>query len=178
MAPPDGQFSAPRLRRTIVQDRERKNEGATRGLKRSPPLFCPSAFSSQPLAFLSRLPSFPLLPPPGRGTPIIFQLRQTFGRASPSAPLLMQRCRGREGDPGRPKGGRSAKAGADIARPTGPGRFAPMPRATRGGRGTAQYGRQLSRYRKAGCTGCRGLERFNFEKGETRGGGTAPPGPK
>ena len=22
------------------------------------------------------------------------------------------------------------------------------------------------------------LERFNFEKGETRGGGTAPPGPK
>ena len=131
-------FRPLRLRRTTVQDRERKNEGATRGLKRSPPLFCPSAFSSQPLAFLSRLPSFPLLPPPGRGTPIIFPLRQTFGRASPSAPLLMQRCRGREGDPGRPKSGRSAKAGAGIARPTGPGRFAPMPRATRGGRGTVQ----------------------------------------
>ena len=135
------------------------NEGATRGLKRSPPLFCPSAFSSQPLAFLSRLPSFPLLPPPGRGTPIIFQLRQTFGRASPSAPLLMQRCRGREGDPGRPKGGRSAKAGADITPATGRGRFAPMPHATRGGRGTANsrdYFRSTEKRGVRGCRGCRG----------------------
>ena len=156
MAPPDGQFSAPPPT-PDNSPRQGKNEGATRGLKRSPPLFCPSAFSSQPLAFLSRLPSFPLLPPPGRGTPIIFQLRQTFGRASPSAPLLMQRCRGREGDPGRPKGGRSAKAGADIAPATGRGRSAPTPHATRGGRGTAPSKRLLSRYRKKGSTGVQGV---------------------
>ena len=61
----------------------------------------------------------------------------TSGKAPPSAPPPMQRWRGREGDPGRPKGGRSAAAGADITPATGRGRFAPTPRATRGGRGTA-----------------------------------------
>ena len=57
----------------------------------------------------------------------------------PLPPLpLMQRWRGREGDPGRPQGGRSARAGADITRPERPGRSAPTPQATRGGRGTVQ----------------------------------------
>ncbi len=77
------------------------------------------------------------------------------GEDLPPTPLI-QRWRGREGDPGRPQGGRSAKAGADITRPTGPGRFAPMPRATRGGRGTVPLKRPFSRYRKRGVRGCRG----------------------
>ena len=49
------------------------------------------------------LPVGPSLPSPGRGTPF-------------ALPLL-QRWRGREGDPGRPEGGRNAAAGADITRP-------------------------------------------------------------
>ena len=71
----------------------------------------------------------------------------------------MQRWRGREGDPGRPQGGRSAAAGADITRPTGPGRFAPTPHATRGGRGTANSrdAFQVTAQRGVrGCRGCRG----------------------
>ena len=70
---------------------------------------------------------------------------------------LMQRWRGREGDPGRPEGGRSAAAGADITPATGRGRFAPMPHATRGGRGIALLKRQLSSYRQAGSTGVQGV---------------------
>ena len=61
--------------------------------------------------------------------------------------------RGREGDPGRPQGGRSAGAGADIARPQGAGRFAPTPLAPRGGRGTVCRKGHLPRSRIAGCTG-------------------------
>ena len=44
---------------------------------------------------------------------------------------LMQRWRGREGDPGRPKGGRSAAAGADITRPQAGKVRADAPRDTR-----------------------------------------------
>ena len=56
----------------------------------------------------------------------------TSGKAPPSAPPPMQRWRGREGDPVRPKGGRSAAAGADITPAT------PTPHATRGGQGTVR----------------------------------------
>ena len=47
------------------------------------------------------------------------------------SPQQMQRCRGREGDPGRPKGGRSAAAGADITRPQAGKVRADAPRDTR-----------------------------------------------
>ena len=43
----------------------------------------------------------------------------------------MQRWRGREGDPGRPQGGRSAAAGADITRPEAGKVRADAPRDTR-----------------------------------------------
>ncbi len=77
---------------------------------------------------------------------------------SPLPPLAADAaCRGREGDPGRPKGGRSAAAGADITPATGRGRFAPTPHATRGGRGTAQLKRQISRSRTKGSTGVQGV---------------------
>ena len=79
--------------------------------------------------------------------------------AHPPPPPLMQRCRGREGDPGRPEGGRSAAAGANITPATGRGRFAPMPHATRGGRGTANsrdYFRSTEKRGVRGCRGCRG----------------------
>ncbi len=69
----------------------------------------------------------------------------------------MQRWRGREGDPVRPQGGRSAAAGADITPATGRGRFAPTPRATRGRQGTVRLKRQFSRYRQAGSTGVQGV---------------------
>ena len=91
-------------------------------------------------------------------------LRPVFSRCGrlpaglrPPPKPLMQRWRGREGDPVRPQGGRSAAAGADITRPTGPGRFAPMPRAPRGGRGTVQFKRRLSGYRTKGSTGVQGV---------------------
>ena len=78
--------------------------------------------------------------------------------SSPLPPLAADAaCRGREGDPGRPQGGRSAAAGADITPATGRGRFAPMPHAARGGRGRAQLRRQISRSRKKGSTGVQGV---------------------
>ncbi len=55
-------------------------------------------------------------------------------RLTPSASAADAACRGREGDPGRPQGERSAAAGADITRTERPGRSAPTPRSTRGGR--------------------------------------------
>ena len=54
--------------------------------------------------------------------------RLTAARQGPLPPLAADAaCRGREGDPGRPQGGRSAAAGADITPATGRGRFAPTP---------------------------------------------------
>ena len=48
--------------------------------------------------------------------PDIFPLGLTSGRVTSSAPAVDAACRGREGDPVRPQGGRSAAAGADITR--------------------------------------------------------------
>ena len=98
--------------------------------------------------------------------PPVFRLHCRPARSLLSPLAADAACRGREGDPGRPQGGRSARAGADIAPATGRGRFAPMPHATRGGRGTAQFKRQISRSRTKGSTGCRG-ERVSFLKGNT-----------
>ena len=98
--------------------------------------------------------------------PPVFRLHCRPARSLLSPLAADAACRGREGDPGRPQGGRSARAGADIAPATGRGRFAPTPHATRGRRGTAQLKRQLSSYRQAGSTGCRG-ESVSFLKGNT-----------
>ena len=98
--------------------------------------------------------------------PPVFRLHCRPARSLLSPLAADAACRGREGDPGRPQGGRSARAGADIAPATGRGRFAPMPHATRGGRGTAQFKRQISRSRTKGSTGCRG-ESVSFLKGNT-----------
>ena len=77
-----------------------------------------------------------------------------------------------------PKGGRSAAAGADIAPAKGRGRFAPMPHATRGGRGTAPLKRQFSRYRKRGVRGCRGCRGdFPLSPHAPRRAGDLPPMP-
>ena len=87
-------------------------------------------------------------------------LQLPSGRATPSALAADAACRGREGDPGRPQGGRSAAAGADITPATGRGRFAPTPRATRGGRGTVNSRdsfRVTAKRGVRGCRGCRGV---------------------
>ena len=93
-----------------------------------------------------------------QGHPCYFPAVADFRQGHTFRPLpLMQRWRGREGDPGRPQGGRSAKAGANITPATGRGRSAPTPRATRGGQGTVQLKRQFSHYRQAGSTGVQGV---------------------
>ena len=100
-------------------------------------------------------PSFPA--PTAPMLPLSVGLLLPPPEAVPLSPLaLTQRWRGREGDPVRPEGGRSAAAGADIARPERPGRFAPTPQATRGGRGTVQLKRRLPRSRRRGSTGVQG----------------------
>ncbi|WP_300807673.1 hypothetical protein [uncultured Desulfovibrio sp.] len=48
-----------------------------------------------------------------------------------------------------------------------------LPGTGRNGKGQKQYAARLSYKARWG-----GIERFNFEKGEMRGGGAAPPGPK
>ena len=109
--------------------------------------------------YRSRLPSasFPPFTAARHNRTRHFPADTVLRQGHPLRPAADAACRGREGDPGRPEGGRSAKAGADITRPTGPGRFAPMPRAPRGGRGTARLRRQLSHYRQAGSTGVQGV---------------------
>ena len=77
----------------------------------------------------------------------------------------MQRCRGREGDPVRPKGGRSAAAGANITRPQAGKVRADAPCDTRRA-GYSQLKRLLPRYRKKGSTRVQG-ESVSFEKGNT-----------
>ena len=109
--------------------------------------------------------------------PPVFRLHCRPARSLLSPLAADAACRGREGDPGRPQGGRSARAGADIAPATGRGRFAPMPHATRGRRGTAQLKRQLSSYRQAGSTGCRGGECFLFKRKHSDGCGSRRPRP-
>ena len=98
--------------------------------------------------------------------PRVFRHRCHPARLPLSSLAADAACRGRDGDPGRPQGGRSAKAGADITPATGRGRFAPMPHAARGGRGTAQLKRQILRSRTKGSTGEQG-ESVSFEKGNT-----------
>ena len=71
---------------------------------------------------------------------------------------LMQRWRGREGDPGRPEGGRSAAAGADITRQ---GREGPRRRPTRHAAGEVlphqrDCFRVTAKRGVRGCRGCRG----------------------
>ena len=72
----------------------------------------------------------------------------------------MQRWRGREGDPGRPQGGRSAAAGADITPATGRGRFAPTPtrHAADGVQSDKKDTLRVTAKRGVrGCRGCRGV---------------------
>ena len=91
-----------------------------------------------------------------QGHPCYFPAVADFRQGHTFRPLLlMQRWRGREGDPVRPQGGRSAKAGANITPATGRGRFAPMPSDTRRA-GYSQPKRHLPRSRKRGVRGCRG----------------------
>ena len=109
--------------------------------------------------------------------PPIFRLHCRPARF-PLPPLAADAaCRGREGDPVRPQGGRSAAAGADITRPERPGRFAPTPHATRGGRGTARLKRQISRSRTKGSTGVQGGECFLFKRKLSDGCGSRRPRP-
>ena len=84
----------------------------------------------------------------------------------PSALAADAACRGREGDPGRPKGGRSAKAGADITRPqVGEGsRRRPMRHAADGVQSGSRDKFRVPAQR--GVRGCRG-ESVSFEKGNT-----------
>ena len=98
--------------------------------------------------------------------------------AHPPPPPLMQRCRGREGDPGRPEGGRSAAAGANITPATGRGRFALTPHATRGGRGTANsrdYFRVTAKGEYGGAGGVEG--NFPLSPHAPRRAGDLPPAP-
>ena len=101
---------------------------------------------------LSRPPIFRLHCRPAGARPLFSRCGRLPAGGPPSFLVAGAACRGREGDPGRPQGGRSAAAGADITRPERPGRFAPTPRTTRGGRGTARLKRQISRSRTKGST--------------------------
>ena len=121
------------------------------------PLSCSPEFSSARRYFCHCRPGSMLSHRPAKPHSLIFSDETAARQGHTLRPAVMQRWRGRGGDPGRPKGGRSAKAGADIAPATGRGRFAPTPRATRGGRGTVQLKRQFSRYRQAGSTGVQGV---------------------
>ena len=79
--------------------------------------------------------------------------------ATPSAHAADAACRGREGDPGRPQGGRSAAAGADITPATGRGRFAPTPtrHAADGVQSDKKDTLRVTAKRGVrGCRGCRG----------------------
>ena len=80
-------------------------------------------------------------------------------QGQPFRPLpLMQRCRGREGDPGRPQGGRSAAAGADITRQSreGPRRCPMRHAADRVQPDSRDKFRVPAQRGVRGCRGCRG----------------------
>ena len=125
----------------------------------------------QPPVDFPRRPCSPSSPPPDF-PPVYAQ------RGPPLISADKAARRGREGDPGRPQGGRSAGAGADIARPEGAGRFAPTPHATRGGRGTVGLERGFPRpglRGVGGCGGCRGVRPLSPPA--PRRAGDLPPAP-
>ena len=101
--------------------------------------------------------TFPSPYRPAGARPLFSRCGRLPAGAPPPFLVADAACRGREGDPGRPEGGRSAAAGADITPATGRGRFAPMPHAARGGRGTARLRRHISRSRIKGSTGVQGV---------------------
>ena len=72
---------------------------------------------------------------------------------APCAGAAMARARRRSRTPG----GRTERRSRRGHHPARPGRSAPTPHATRGGRGTAPSKRLLSRYRKKGSTGVQGV---------------------
>ncbi len=90
--------------------------------------------------------------------PDIFPLGLTSGRVTSSAPAVDAACRGREGDPVRPQGGRSAAAGADITRQGREGpRRRPARHAADGGQlHLRDYFRITAKRGVRGCRGCRG----------------------
>ena len=88
--------------------------------------------------------------------PVDFHLHCRPKRFSPALLHLLQRWRGREGDPGRPKGGRSAAAGADITRPKRPGRSAPTPTRHAAGGVLSNLRDSFHAPAKRGVRGCRG----------------------
>ncbi len=106
-----------------------QKDGKVRERSRFPAPTVPRYDSPCPQASL--LPSRPQEFPPCRRLMLSLPVGPLLSSPPPGLPppptQLLQRWRGREGDPGRPQGGRSAAAGADITRPKRPGRFAPMP---------------------------------------------------
>ena len=109
--------------------------------------------------------------------PPIFRLHCRPARF-PLPPLAADAaCRGREGDPVRPQGGRSAAAGADITRPERPGRFAPTPRTTRGGRGSPTQETNFAFPHKGEYGGAGGVEGEPLSPHAPRRAGDLPPMP-
>ena len=100
-------------------------------------------------------PSFPA--PTAPMLPLSVGLLLPPPEAVPLSPLaLTQRWRGREGDPVRPEGGRSAAAGADITRPKRPGRSAPTPTRHAAGGVLSNLRDSFHAPAKRGVRGCRG----------------------
>ena len=113
-----------------------------------------------------------------QGHPCYFPAVADFRQGHTFRPLLlMQRWRGREGDPVRPQGGRSAKAGANITPATGRGRSAPTPRATRGGRGTVNPRDTFHAPAKGEYGGAGGVEGEPLSPHAPRRAGDLPPAP-
>ena len=127
---------------------------------------------------LSRPPIFRLHCRPAGARPLFSRCGRLPAGGPPSFLVAGAACRGREGDPGRPQGGRSAAAGADITRPERPGRFAPTPRTTRGGWGqpnSRDKFRVPAQRGVRGCRGCRGD--FPLSPHAPRRAGDPPPTP-
>ena len=140
----------------------------------SPPQHQGTAF----LKALRREPLFPLEREEKQlSHPPFFRLRCRPARSAIPPLAADAACRGREGDPGRPEGGRSAAAGADITRQSreGPRRCLMRHAADGVQPDSGDKFRVPAQRGVRGCRGCRGD--FPLSPHAPRRAGDPPPAP-